>query len=816
MRARHLMAAAVGLTLLSAAVPARAADPEPALVNEELVVAQVDASGLPVDATIYSRVVARDYPQGPIRDPSSTKDLEYMDRRGAPDVEGQDAVIEVGGPGQTTVTTRAAFDKPLPVALHAEYRQGPTVLDPDDVQDSRGEMTVVYTVTNTTAEETTIRYRDAAGRWTVKKLPVFAPFVATLVATVPDGVTLLEAPRAIRSTTPEGLTQLQWNLVLYPPMGDYQQDARMLVQGDPLAVPGLKMQVLPVKSSQDPTLGFSSDLLSSSVEGNRDLAAGLVQLDESATALAAGAADLGRGLQELGQGTSELTAGVNGELVPGSRKLAQGAGELAEGQREIAGGTTDLATGQRKAAKGTQSAYDGAKSLEEGAEKLGDGLLSLYEGIQELLKPDALPTARDSSDQLAQAVLRLRDVIGSPSDPSVGFPPSQASTLIQALRATQKAAGVATAGSAAVKGHLKDIATKLATLAADSGQAAAAAGSAATQAGLVYQQACVDALILSPAQCTALQQAVDDADTARQGATDVGLGVGLQSTRTAAQALAVGAITIALQAITVALGALDEALTQISLALVSGNTDAPGVYEGLNALTDGLTATINGLVKLSNGAAESAGGANQLTTGTKDLTDGLGDLADGAQDLAQGSADLAEGAGQLAQGSQDLADGTSAQADATRAVGDALTQVDEGVDSAAGGADQLADGAGQLQEEGTEEVLASVVKASKDPALAKAYLAASQARAADALPYGAPDGAAGRVAYIYTLSGSEEPGTASTLAGWGLLLVIAAAAGAVAWRRLHPADAVEPAVAVDQPAGSEPTTLDNDWPFRPQ
>jgi putative membrane protein len=267
---------------------------------------------------------------------------------------------------------------------------------------------------------------------------------------------------------------------------------------------------------------------------------------------------------------------------------------------------------------------------------------------------------------------------------------------------------------------------------------------------------------------------------------------------------------VALQAITVVLGALDQALAQISLSLVSGNTDAPGVYEGLDALTDGLTATINGLVKLSNGAAESAGGADQLATGTQDLTDGLNELADGAQDLAQGSADLADGAGQLAQGSEDLAQGTSAQADATRAVGDALSQVDQGVDSAAGGADQLADGAGQLQEEGTQEVLASVVKASKDPALAKAYLAASQSRAADALPYGAPDGAAGRVAYIYTLPGSQESDTASSLAGWGLLAVIAAAAGAVAWRRLHPADAAQPVVEPEPPA------TDDDWPFRPQ
>ena len=826
MRLKPLMASAVGGVLISASFPVQAASPEPPLVNEELVVADVDASGLPVDATLYSRVVARNYPKGLVRDPSSTKDLVYMDRRGAPAVEGQDAVIEIGGAGQTTVTTRASFDKPLPVALHAEYRQGPTVLAPDSVEQASGEMTVVYTVTNTTAEQTTIRYRDASGKWTVEKQPVFAPFVATLVATLPEGLTLEQAPRAIRNTTSDGRTQLQWNLVLYPPMGNYQQEARMVVSGDPLAIPGLTVQVLPVKSSQDPTLGFSSDLLASSVEGNEVLAEGLVQLDESATTLASGAADLGRGLLELGEGTSELSNGVNGKLVPGSRQLAQGADKLADGQGELAGGANKLAKGQRKAATGTKSAYDGAKSLEDGAEKLGEGLLSLYDGIQELLKPDALPKARDSSDQLAQAVLRLHDVIGSPSDPDIGFPPTQASTLIQAVRALQKTAGLTSAGAVVIKNDLKDIATKLASLATDSGQAAVAAGSAESQAGLVYQQACVDAVILNPVQCATLQQAVTDAGTAAQKSTDVSVGLGVQSTRTAAQAIAVAAVALALQGITAALGAVDQALTQISVSLASGNTDAPGVYEGLNALTDGLTATINGLVKLSNGSAQSAGGAEQLTVGSQDLADGLNDLADGAEDLAQGSADLAEGTEELADGGRELAEGTSQQAEATRAVGDALSQVDAGVDSAAGGADQLADGADQLQEQGTAEVLNKVIKASKDPALAKAYLAASQERAADALPYGAPDGAAGRVAYIYTMPGSQQSGTASSLAGWGLLAVIAAAAVAVAWRRLHPVEAAAPAVEAatveappipdTPPADLPPVGTDDDWPFRPQ
>lgn len=820
---RHVAAPlAVGVALALVAAPA-SAKPEPILVNEELVVTEVDASGLPQDATLYSRLVARDYPAGPVRDPSSTSEVEYVDRRGTPQTDGDAVVVDIGGAGQTTVTTRAAFDKPLPVALHAEYRQGPEVLAPDDVDSTRGQLRITYTVTNTTAEQKTIRYRDAQGRWTVDKQPVFAPFVGTLLITLPTTLTLLEAPGAVRSTTQDGRTQLLWNLVLYPPMGDYQQTAQVLVSGDPLAVPGLALQVVPVTSGQDPMLGFTTDLLAKSVEGNAELADGLSTIDDSATALAEGAGDLSEGLQELGVGTATLTQQVNELLVPGSQELARGAEDLAEGQSEAAKGARELSKGQSEAAKGTKSAYEGARSLEEGATALSDGLLDLYDGLQKLLEPSALPAARDSSDQLAQAILRLRDVIGTPQDSAASFPPSQASTLISAVKAIQQVAGISSAGADRVGGELDDIASALTALSADSAQAALLAASAQAQTALVHQQACVDAVILNPAQCASLQQAIDDADAARQKATDTGVGVGQQAAAVGIQALAVEAIALALKGITAALSGVDTALGQISVALVSGNTDAPGVYEGLDALTDGLTATIDGLVKLSNGAAESAGGADQLATGTQDLTTGLDDLAQGSTDLARGANDLADGAQQLADGGDALADGTQQQADGTAAAGEALGQVDSGVDSAGQGAEAIADGAGQLQKEGTSQVLKSVVKASKDPAFARAYLAASQRRAADALPYGAPEGAAGRVSYIYTMPGSGETSTGSSLAGWALLAVIALAAGAVAWRRLHPVTAAAaptdvPDEAPEEPIEPEPAdpARDDDWFFRPE
>jgi putative membrane protein len=452
-------------------------------------------------------------------------------------------------------------------------------------------------------------------------------------------------------------------------------------------------------------------------------------------------------------------------------------------------------------------------------------LLSLSEGLQELVGPDGLPAARDSSMQLADAVLQLRNVIGTPGDPPISLPPSPNTTLIQAVRASTKVAGITLAGAHKVTGNLEEIAVALGGLAITSGQAAASAGSARAAIELVHQQACVDSVVLDPVQCAALQRAAADAGQAAQSSGQVGLGVGEQAARTKAQAVAVGAITLALKGIVYALALVEKALTQVSLALVSGNTQSPGVYEGLIQLTAGLSATIDGLIALSDGAGKSTEGADELTDGAEDLTDGLDDLSEGADDLAEGTDDLARGAEDLADGGDALADGTQAQAQGTAAVGDALGQLDEGVDSATSGAAQLARGADQLHRDGTSEVLAGIVDASKDPAKAQAYLAASEDRAGDALPYGAPDGAAGRVAYVYTLQGSDTgDGTASTVAGWALLLVIAVAAGSVAWRRLHPLDgavaeasAPPPPTPASQPepfAPAEPTPEDT-WPFGP-
>ncbi len=130
--------------------------------------------------------------------------------------------------------------------------------------------------------------------------------------------------------------------------------------------------------------------------------------------------------------------------------------------------------------------------------------------------------------------------------------------------------------------------------------------------------------------------------------------------------------------------------------------------------------------------------------------------------MARGTADNVAGVSELAAGTQGLADGAQ--------------------QSAAGTA-QVADGVRALQQEGIDEIASAVAEAVEEPALAAAWLAATDARAADALPYGAPDGAVGRAAYRLTMAGTSPGGTPAWQ--WVVLAVAGAGAfGALAYRRI--------------------------------
>lgn len=385
--------------------------PQPPLVNEQLVTATLAPNGLPQEAELINRVVATNLPPETVVATTSTTDLRYLDRSGQPVVDGNTVEYPVGGPGQTSTATQATFTKPLPVALHAEYAtggEGANGIDPTSVAGTSGDMRIRYTVTNTSVKTESITYTDAGGNERTVEQPVFSPFVGTLMATLAPGVALKDAGSAVVSTNTQGETTLLWNLVLYPPLGGYQQDLSFAVNSGSLQVPAVKMQVAPVTNSQDPAVGFSAKLLSDSVAGNTKLADGLTTLDES------------------------------------TAKLANGAAELTKAQ---AAATT-----------GTKDAYDGSKGIARGSAALTDGLLDISGGLNQLAGDAGLPAAVTATGTLADAVDAIAAGVGAASDPPIPTPPPLPPkvTLVQAARAAQASAALLRQGALSAAADAND------------------------------------------------------------------------------------------------------------------------------------------------------------------------------------------------------------------------------------------------------------------------------------------------------------------------------------------------------------------------
>jgi X-X-X-Leu-X-X-Gly heptad repeat protein len=120
------------------------------------------------------------------------------------------------------------------------------------------------------------------------------------------------------------------------------------------------------------------------------------------------------------------------------------------------------------------------------------------------------------------------------------------------------------------------------------------------------------------------------------------------------------------------------------------------------------------------------------------LADGVGKAKSGSDQVAQGSKDLATGIGSAADGSGKLS---------------------EGLQTASDGATAIPDGAGKLSKEGAKELTKNGAATALDFGRRYGLLSASANRAkTEAMPYGAPEGAAGATAYSLKLAGDTGEG----------------------------------------------------------
>ena len=111
-----------GLVVMAVPAEGGSTNSDEILVNDEIVVASLDPTGLPIESQIISRLASNGGEERTVLDPTSTANVQYLNQRGRPDVTSDGIEVEVGGPEPKVILTRAIVDKPMPLAMHAQYK----------------------------------------------------------------------------------------------------------------------------------------------------------------------------------------------------------------------------------------------------------------------------------------------------------------------------------------------------------------------------------------------------------------------------------------------------------------------------------------------------------------------------------------------------------------------------------------------------------------------------------------------------------------------------------------------------------------------
>lgn len=729
--------------------PARAAAVSD-LTNDEVALVTLDPSGLPSSATLVSRISSTRGPARTVLDPASTTNVSYLDRSGAPATTSGGVLVEVGD--GTTVLTEAQFDRPLPVAMHAQYMLDGRVVDPARVLGATGDITITYSVTNTTVQEERIVATDAGGESRSTLLPVFVPFAGTLVVTVPRGMTVVRAPGAASATDAQGATVLRFDLLLAPPAGGFTSESTVQLRAEQGAsTPGVVMAVAPVTGRQNPALGFAGELLDQSAAGSQELARGLDQLDGGVGQLADGALALAAGAAELAAGQSALTRAIDGGAA-GAGAAADGSQVLVDGLTQVAAGLQALSgpTGLAAAAQATDGLAAGAALLADIVGSADDGPWAPRVVLPSNGWPPGVPPWPPSADDIpewADAIEALPVVLqhlgfapdGRPRDDVCELdvdgdgllddPVTDIDcvpTLVQSLRLLSQAAGLAAQVSAAIPGLLAAAGADLAEATSAADHSAAVSAAAAAAAASLLQQVCGADPVIAAEQCGSLEAVARDADAAAASSQSAAASIAAAGPDLAEAGVRAAGLAAGLPLLAGLLQGTTSIAEQVGAGLRSDSAAEPGLAEGLASLRQGLLSASTASSQLASGAAVAQSGAAQLA-------DGSGLLADGLQRAAAGSGELASGTAQLG-----------------------------------AGAESLAAGAERLRADGTSAALSAVIDGSADAATVAAYLAATDARAGDGLPYGAPAGATGNAAYVLDMPATSA---ANGPAPWAALLL---------------------------------------------
>ena len=327
-------------------------------------------------------------------DPSSTEDVRNLLGYRAPDVE-TDAiryhVSDLEGSAQFLTVSRP--DKAIPLAMAVRYfLDGERHADGKDLVGQTGEVTLRFSVTNTTSKLERLRYKDAAGnrQTTLARVPV--PIVAQLQLLLPpDHFTSVEAPRADVVTDPTGNKIVNWNMVMIPPIGDLTQTFTLRAHAEDFRLGPVRLVGAPVAPRSRQFLDYAEEQLAGGVDSATSLYTGAGAIGENLDKLHEGTVKLLDGMEKLFAGSQQLTAGLNkafsgsGQLTAGLDEAASGSGQLTSGLTKLEDGSNQLTSGLGQAVAGVGRPTDApTASIAGGLNALKDGLGQILGGLEQL------------------------------------------------------------------------------------------------------------------------------------------------------------------------------------------------------------------------------------------------------------------------------------------------------------------------------------------------------------------------------------------------------------------------------------------------
>ena len=298
---------------------------------------------------------------------------------------------------QRTLQDYVKGDLPIKVKVDATLDGQP--ISANDVVGKSGLLKMTYTITNDTAVDQTITWKDGTGTEQTKSEKVPIPFVGSFSTTLSDAYADINAPGASMGGTGRNSTQLNYNLLLYKPLGDTTAVITYEARVTNADIPQVDMTFLPAGPAENASTKALQDQIKGGADTGVQLTDAGTQIDTNLLKLAAGAGDLNAGLAKLYAGSTTLADGLNNTAVPGATKLAAGATLVAAGNTTAASGGQQLATG--------------TDTLATGAANLSDGVNLLSQGIAQL--PAAVASTSDYK-KLQGALTAVQAGIGKPTD----------------------------------------------------------------------------------------------------------------------------------------------------------------------------------------------------------------------------------------------------------------------------------------------------------------------------------------------------------------------------------------------------------------